>query len=108
MVGRPRNASSSPSDEAEHSRQLRWAKETDIFKIAPQNPADLVTFDFVEVAVYNKKGDLANLLFADMEGPFTIRGKVVFEEGDGAEEQANCGELCQMLFSNESIPRLLC
>ena len=76
-MGRRRRWSNSTVATVDEER-IRHINETAV--LTPMTPEDEDDwhFSFVleDAAVYNKKGELANLLSVAFDGPFTIRGLV--------------------------------
>ena len=61
-------------------QSITYIQESQI--VRPANgtqPNDWPCFLLTEAAVYNKDGQMANLLEVDLEGPFMIRGIMVVE-----------------------------
>ncbi|KAF3025827.1 hypothetical protein E8E14_014693 [Neopestalotiopsis sp. 37M] len=81
MVGRRRLRAASTSTVATVDEQsITYIQESQI--VRPANgtqPNDWPCFLLTEAAVYNKDGQMANLLEVDLEGPFMIRGIMVVE-----------------------------
>ncbi|KAI1853635.1 hypothetical protein JX266_001619 [Neoarthrinium moseri] len=82
MAGtRHRRAASNSTVATVDEQALTYYKETQVIRPAPANvhPNDWPLFLLTEAAVYNRHGQLANLLEADLEGPFMIRGLLAVE-----------------------------
>ena len=82
-----------------------YLNETAVLKkISPEDNAwESNDFSFVleDVSVYNKKGELGNLLSVAFDGPFTVRGHIVPED----DQKHHCRFLgSQMVFLTEIAP----
>jgi hypothetical protein len=90
MAGRRRLRAASDSTVAtvdEHS--IKYTKEAQVIQPpAPgTNPDDWPCFLLTEAAVFDRHGQLANLLHVDLEGPFMIRGLMLVEP----DQSGSCG-----------------
>lgn len=82
MAGRRRlRATSASTVDTVDEQSIKYMQEQQVIRPpAPGVPAnDRPCFLLTEAIVYNKDGQMANLLHAELEGPFMIRGIMVVE-----------------------------
>jgi hypothetical protein len=62
-------------------RAITFLQENQVVRPPPPGtaPDDLPCFELTEAAVYDRHGQMANLLQVDLEGPFLVRGLLNIE-----------------------------
>lgn len=82
-MGRRRRASTDSSVASVDRDGIQYATETSVLRPVPFEDKDMVNFVLEDATVYGKDGQLANLLSVYFDGPYTIRGVVKAEYGQG-------------------------
>ncbi|KAK8065622.1 hypothetical protein PG997_012369 [Apiospora hydei] len=84
MAGRRRLRAASTSTVATVDEDaIRFQKESTVLKPAHSSDEnEWPCFLLEDATVYNSRGEIANLLHADTEGPFVIRGHLVIDKDD--------------------------
>jgi hypothetical protein len=88
MAGRRRLRAASTSTVATVDEDaVKYQKENQVLRPAPpgDRPDDWPCFLLTDATVYDKNGEMANLLHVDLEGPFMVRGLLTIEQ-----DQVSC------------------
>lgn len=65
-------------------RRIRWTRESSLLRPVPNDTHsdDWPCFVLTDAVIYDKTGKLANVLHADLEGPFVVRGYIDVQDKD--------------------------